>query len=132
MTTVTVCGNLARDPELRHTNSGKPLCEFTLATNKAWKDKTGARQEKVSFIPCTLFGDSAKLFSETHKKGMKALVYGELEMDQWTDKETGKERTKLKVTVHQFEFLTPKQSPVQATPNQGQTAEAKPDDDVPF
>jgi single-strand DNA-binding protein len=58
--TITFDGNLTRDPELRYTSSGMPMCNFGVADNRRWKDnKSGEWQEKVVFHNCVIFGDMA-------------------------------------------------------------------------
>ena len=64
MNHVILMGNLTRDPELKHLQSGMPVCEFGLAVNKVWKDKSGAKQEKVGFFDCTAWGKTAETIAQ--------------------------------------------------------------------
>lgn len=138
MNTVILSGNLTADPELRRTNGGTAVCEFTIAHNKRWKTDAGEQKEKVSFIGCVIWGRRAEVFAEHHKKGSKALVRGELTQESWDDKTTGKKQSKTKVNVEEFEFVggrseqaaAPRpatwQAPKQAVPASGEPEEDEP------
>ena len=97
---VTLMGNLTRDPELRYTPGGDAVCDITLAISSGKKGS-----EKTAFVECVVWGKTAEAVSGFFRKGKPILVQGELQQDEWTDKETGKKRTKLKVQVRQFSFL---------------------------
>lgn len=142
MNHVTLMGNLTAEPELRFGKSGTAVCTFTLAHNKRWTTDSGEQKEKVSFIGCVMFGKRAEAFVKHHRKGMKALVEGELSQETWEDKETGKNREKTKVHVNSWEFVNGRQEATDRpapTPRPRPAAEPKPagaaaeaEDDVPF
>ncbi len=91
---ITMIGNLTRDPELRFTNSGMAVCKFTVAVSKKVKD-----EERTSFIDCTCFREMAENVAESLTKGTRVVVNGQIEQDNWDDRETGQKRSKLAVLV---------------------------------
>ena len=117
MNKVIVVGNLSRDPEIRYTQSGTAVGNFSLAVSRKWT-KDGQQQEETSFIDCTAFGKQAELIGQYVHKGNKLGVVGRLKQDSWQDKETGKTRSKLGVIVEEMEFLTPKSASPQQAPMQ--------------
>ena len=102
---VAVSGNLTRDASLRRTNSGMAVLEFSVAVNERRKNRqTGEWEESPSYVDCTMFGDRAERIAEYLTKGTKAFVSGRLHQERWQDKETGKGRSKLGVTVDEIDF----------------------------
>ena len=90
--TVTIVGNMTRDPELRFTAKGVPVTDFGVAWNT--KDKDG--NESVSFFDVTCWRDLAEHVAESLGKGMRVVVYGRLEQDTW-ENDDGDKRSKVKV-----------------------------------
>jgi single-strand DNA-binding protein len=97
-------GNLTRDPELRYTSDGTAICTGCLAVNKTWKGKDGQKREKCSFIDFTLFGRSGEVVAQYFGKGDPILLDGEIQMDEWDDKQSGERKTKLKMLAAGFSF----------------------------
>jgi single-strand DNA-binding protein len=145
---VIIMGNLTRDPEIRYLQSGDAVCQIGVAINKRWKDKdSGEVREKVTFVDCTAFGPRAESLAQYFKKGKAILVEGELELDQWEDKQTQQKRSKLKVKVTSWSFIPggggeegSRDTAPTARPTtlreKGQAAaedpQQEPEDDVPF
>lgn len=135
---VILMGNLTRDPELRYTQNNMAVCKVGMALNRKAKDSTGNWTEAVTFVDVTIFDKRGEAFSKFHRKGSQALVEGELRLDQWQDKATGQNRSKLYVVANNWEFVGSKESAtdqqggdrgsrfVEAAPAWGQT------DDSPF
>lgn len=98
-------GNLVRDPELRYTPKGTAVCQIGLAVNRKWKSESGEMKEEVSFIDCEAFGKTAETIGQYCKKGRPLLVEGRLKQDSWQDKQSGQNRSKLKVIVETFQFI---------------------------
>lgn len=98
-------GNLTRDPEVRYIPSGAAVCEISIAVNEKWKDKEGNQKESVAFIDCTAWGRTAEVIGQYLSKGSSILVEGKLTQDTWQDKESGKTRSKLKVTVEKMTMV---------------------------
>ncbi|MHC4840570.1 MAG: single-stranded DNA-binding protein [Planctomycetota bacterium] len=97
---VIVMGNLTRDPEVRTIPSGQSVCDITLAVNEKFKDK-----ENVTFVDITVWGKQAETLARWKKKGEPLLVEGRLQMDKWQDKQSGQNRSKLKVVCVNFTFV---------------------------
>lgn len=104
MNKVFLMGNLTRDPELKHTNANMAIANFSVAVNEKWTDKSGAKQERVAFVDCEAWGKTAETVAKFFTKGKPIVVEGRLKQDSWEDKETGKKRSKLLVTVDTFHF----------------------------
>jgi single-strand DNA-binding protein len=67
-----IIGNLTRDPELKSSSiRNQKLCSFSLATNRVWKDKSGAKQEAADFHNIVAFGRQAEIIAQYLKKGIK-------------------------------------------------------------
>ena len=80
---VIIVGNVTRDAELRYTPKGTAVCTISIATNRAWKDANGNKQEEATFHRVTAWGKAAELFGKLIKKGMKVYIEGGL---HYTDK----------------------------------------------
>lgn len=102
---VIVMGNLTRTPELRSTPGGTQVCDITVAVNENWTDQSGKQQEKATFVDITCWGKTAELVCRWKKQGDAVLVEGRLQQDKWVDKESGKNRTKLKVVAENVRFV---------------------------
>lgn len=104
--TVLIGGNLTRDPELTFLpNGGTPVCNFNVAVNEKYTDKEGQKKESVCFVEVVAWKKTAELVAEYLRKGSPVVVEGKLSQDEWTDKETGKKRTKTKVTASKVHFV---------------------------
>lgn len=104
--TVHLGGNLTRDPELKYTPGGAAVCEFAIAVNEKWTDqRTNEKREEVSFIECVAWARGAEVIAEYMRKGSSIYVSGKLKQDRWDDKSTGQKRSKIRVTVRDFQFL---------------------------
>lgn len=111
---VRVVGRLTRDPELRFTTSGVPLCRFGLAVNRPYKDsKTGAWKEETAFIPIVVWREAGQRCGDKLKKGSSVYVEGRLKSRSWETKE-GQKRTTLEVEAFRVQFLD--RSEIEATP----------------
>ena len=103
---VIILGNLTRDPEVRYTTGGTAVCEITLAVNHKWRDnKSNQMREEVTFVDVELWGRVAEIAGEYLGKGRPALIEGRLKQEKWTDKETGKQRSKMKVVGETLQLL---------------------------
>jgi single-strand DNA-binding protein len=78
--TITLVGNVTRDPELRYTPSGQAQLRLGMAVNRVWNDRqTNERKEQVSFFNVTAWGSLAENAGESLTKGSRVLVSGRLE-----------------------------------------------------
>ena len=89
---VFIMGRLARDPELRRTQSGVAVASFTLAVDRDYKDKTSGERATV-FIDCVAWRQAGEFVSKYFSKGRMAVVEGRLQIRDWTDRDGGKRRT---------------------------------------
>jgi single-strand DNA-binding protein len=103
---VFLIGNLTRDPELRVTLKGTPICQFGIAVNRQFKDESGASRDETTFVDIEAWGKQGELVSKYLTKGSLAMVEGRLKFDQWEDKQSGQKRSKLKVVLDNVQFLT--------------------------
>ena len=101
---VILIGNLGNDPEMRHTPNGAGVCEFRLATNEAWTDKQGQRQERTEWHRVVVWGKKAEVCSKYLSKGRQVYVEGRLRTRSWEDKE-GQTRYTTVVVANDVQFL---------------------------
>ena len=99
-------GNCVRDPELRYTPSGTPVTDFSLAVNRITGSGDNRKQETL-FIDITAWGRTAETLSRYLSKGSSILVEGRLVLDRWES--GGEKRSKIKVVVESFQFLSSRQ-----------------------
>lgn len=90
---VCLVGNLGRDAEIRYTQGGAAVSNFSVATTEVWNDKAGQRQEKTEWTAIELWGKTAESLSEYLLKGKQVLIEGRLQTDEYTDKEGNKRKT---------------------------------------
>jgi single-strand DNA-binding protein len=95
--TVTVIGNVTREPELRFTNTGQALASFGLAWNRKWQNRqTGQQEEQVSFFDVTCWGQLGENVAESVQKGSRVIVYGRLDQRSW-ETQDGEKRSKVEI-----------------------------------
>ncbi len=104
MNLVILVGNVGRDPELRTTQGGQSVANFSIATAERWKDKSGERQEKTTWHSCVAWGALSGVIEKYVVKGSRVAIQGRYESRKWTDKD-GNERTAYEVNVGQLELL---------------------------
>ena len=99
-----VIGNLTRDPELRSLPSGIKVCSFSLATNRVWKDKNGAKQESADYHNVVVFGRQAETVAQYMKKGNSILVEGRMQTRSWDDKTSGEKKYRTEIIADRTQF----------------------------
>jgi single-strand DNA-binding protein len=122
---VIIAGNLTRSPELRHSPNGNSIATFGIATNRAWTDANGQRQEEVEFHNVTAFGMQAETASQYLRKGQLALVEGRLRTTSW-EVEGGK-RYRTDIVAERIQFGPKRQEDANDTddyPSSGNSAAA--------
>jgi single-strand DNA-binding protein len=143
---IILVGNLGRDPELRYTAQGTPVCSFSMATNERRKDKTGEMQDQTTWFRVTLWGRQAETASQYLTKGRPVYIEGRLRVEEYTDRD-GKPRHSLEVNATDMQFIGGGRGeepmaaraavggpPAEAAPS-ANTASDRPeitDDDIPF
>jgi single-strand DNA-binding protein len=99
---VTLVGNVTRDPELRFTPSGQAVATFGLAVNRVWNDKqSNERKEAVSFFDIVCWAGMAENAGESISKGSRILVTGRLEQRSW-ETQDGEKRSKIEVVAEEI------------------------------
>jgi single-strand DNA-binding protein len=98
-----IIGNLTRDPELKSLPSGIQVASFSVATNRVWKDKNGAKQESVDFHNVVVFGRQAEIVAQYMKKGSNILVEGRMQTRSWDSKE-GEKKYRTEIIADRIQF----------------------------
>src|SRR5262245_8443729 len=100
---VILIGNLGADPEIRHTQDGRPIANLRVATSDSWRDKTtGERREKTEWHHVVIFNEGlCKIVEQYLKKGSKVYLAGSLQTRKWQDKE-GRDRYSTEVLLQGF------------------------------
>ncbi len=97
-----VFGNLTRDPEVRSLPSGVQVTNFSVATNRVWKDQQGQKQESVEFHNVVVFGRQAETSAQYLKKGSSVLIEGRIQTRSWEADGQKKYRTEIVADRVQF------------------------------
>lgn len=101
-----VAGNLTRDPELRSLPSGAKVTNFSLATNRFWKDQNGQRQQSTDYHNVVVFGRQAETAAQYLKKGSQALVEGRMQTRSWDD-QSGQKKYRTEIVADRVQFGNP-------------------------
>lgn len=102
-------GRFVREPELRHTQSGKAVCSFTIA----WSTKSGDKETKL-YLNCNAWNRTAENVNKWFHKGQEAVVMGQLETKQWQDKQ-GNNRYEIQMNVSEVHFCGPKMDTIESS-----------------
>ena len=135
MNLILLCGRLTRDPEIRYTNSNKAVASFTLAVDRRFVREG---DPTADFFNCTAFGKTAEIVEKYLVKGVKIIVRGEMQNNNYTNKD-GQNVRDMRVIVDNIEFCESKSA------RSGQQTETEPasgdgfmnlpaglDDELPF
>lgn len=98
-----VIGNLTRDPEQRSLPSGVQVTSFSVATNRVYKDKNGAKQESVDYHNIVVFGRQAETVAQYLRKGSSVLVEGRMQTRSW-DGPDGKKNYRTEIVADRVQF----------------------------
>lgn len=136
MNSIVLMGRLVKDPEVRYTQSGKVVCQFTLAVDRPFTNQSG--QKEADFIPVVVWGKIAEIAGNSLSKGHRALVEGRLQIRNYTAKD-GSKRYVSEVIAGHFEFVEKRVevAPQQPAPQQGGGmesfgSEVPFDEEIPF
>ena len=95
--TITIVGNVTRDPELRFTSSGQATATFGIAVNRRWQNRQSQQwEEATSFFDVVCWREMAENASESLTKGARVIVTGRLEQRNWETQE-GEKRSKVEI-----------------------------------
>jgi len=99
-------GRLGRDPETRFISSGQAVCNFSMATDESFKDKSGQRQKRTEWHRIVVWGKLAEICQQYLKKGMLVYIEGRIQTRQWEDKRDGQKRTATDIVAAEMRMLT--------------------------
>ena len=139
---VILVGRLGRDPEMRHTSSGTPVTNFSVATNERWNNKEGEAQERTEWHKVVTWNKLAEISNEYLTKGQLVYIEGRLQTREWDDRDGNKRRT-TEIVASEMRMLSPRgegrpaQEPVGVAaggpaPEGGEMDVGMTDDDIPF
>ena len=140
---VELIGRVGKDPEVRSTSGGTPVCNFTIATDESYKDKSGERQKKTEWHNVVVWGPSVENFVQPYiHKGDLVRVVGKLQTRSWEDKKNGGTRYTTEINVSDIKSLNGKSenssSPKPSNKRTTKAQEVEPEqeseinDDIPF
>ena len=100
---VILVGNLGRDPEVRHTQDGRKIVNFSIATSETWKDRqSGERRERTEWHRIVIFNEHLANIAEQYlRKGSKVYLEGQLQTRKWTDN-SGQEKYTTEVVLQNY------------------------------
>ena len=122
---VFLIGRLTKDPETRFMQDGEAVCNFGLATNETWKDKSGKKQEKAEFHNITMYRRLAEIAGQYLKKGSQVYLEGKIQSRKYTGKD-GIERTAYEIVCSEMKMLGGNEAPMQPAPPANQEPPAPP------
>ncbi|MEH0019690.1 MAG: single-stranded DNA-binding protein [Desulfobacter sp.] len=101
---VMLIGNLGRDPEIRYSQQGMAVVNFSIATSEQWNDKnTGERQEKTEWHRIVVFGKQAEICEKYLSKGSSIYIEGRLQTRSW--EKDGQTHYTTEIVASNFQFL---------------------------
>lgn len=136
---LTIVGNVGRDPEMRYTPSGAAVTSFSVATSRQYTNNAGETVKETVWFRVTTWGKQAEVCNQYVKKGNKVLVEGRLTADPatggprvWVGKE-GSSRASFEVTANTVRFLSSRSEGGEShSMDDGGGFVGAPDDDIPF
>lgn len=134
MNKVTLFGRLVADPELRYTQTGVPVTNFTLAVRRNYKNKDG--QYDSDFLDCVVWRRPAEVLAESLSRGSRILVSGRIETSSYEDS-NGVRRRKWTIIVEDWSFVDPRNGNGSTNGSVAQDSQNEPEygdvyNDVPF
>ncbi|NTV61277.1 MAG: single-stranded DNA-binding protein [Chlorobiaceae bacterium] len=102
---VMLIGHLGSDPELRTTNSGQSVVNFTVATNENFKDSSGNLQERTEWHRIVVWGKLAEICSQYLKKGRQVYLEGRLQTRSWDDTKSGEKKYATEIVCTDMQML---------------------------
>lgn len=103
----TLIGNVTRDPELRTTATGQTVCSFGVATNQAWTDAQGQKQQRAEFHNLVAWGKLAEICGQYLGKGRKIYVEGRIQTREW-EAPDGQKRNRTEIVADNMIMLDKK------------------------
>jgi single-strand DNA-binding protein len=110
-----IIGNLGRDPEMRYTPSGQAVTQFTVATNRNYRDQSGEWQKETEWFRVVVWAQQAERAAENLRKGHKVYVEGRIQTRQWED-QSGQKRYTTELIANQVTSLERRERDEDAPP----------------
>lgn len=145
---VVITGNLTRDPELRSTGGGTPVCDLRVAVNSRRKDGSGQWVDKPNYFDVTVWGAQGENCANYLSKGRPVAVEGRLDWSEWEAKDGSGKRQAVRIVANSVQFLGSRDGsgggdgnssfspssdvPADSSDFAGATAGGGADDDIPF
>lgn len=101
---VMIIGRLGREPELKYTQSGSPVCTFSVATDESYTGNSGQKVEKAEWHRIVVFQKAAENCSQYLAKGSLVFIEGRLETRKWQDQQ-GQDRFATEIKAQRVQFL---------------------------
>ena len=102
---VVLVGNLTRDPELRHTPGGTPVCSLRIAVNSRRRDESGTWTDKPNYFSVSVFGNQAESCAQYLSKGRPVAIDGRLDWREWEAKDGSGKRQSVSIIANSVQFL---------------------------
>ena len=125
---VMIIGRLGRDPELRYSQSGSPVCTLNIATDESYTDNSGQKVEKAEWHRIVVFQKAAENCSQYLAKGSLVFIEGKLETRKWQAQQ-GQDRFVTEIKAQRVQFLDKKDG---GKPSSSLPSESYGMDNVPF
>lgn len=131
-----ILGHLGKDPEVRYSQGGAAIANFTVATSEQWKDQQGEKQGRTEWHRVVAFGRLAEIVGEYLKKGSQVYIEGRIQTRKWQD-QSGQDRYTTEIVAADMQMLGSRDGQrAQQEPKQNQPHDAGFDDelndDIPF
>jgi len=127
-------GRLGKDPDIKYTQSGESVCNFSLACSESWKDKNGEKKEKTEWVNIVIWGKLAGIAGEYLSKGSLCYISGKFSTRKWQD-QSGNDRYTTEIIAREMKMLDGK-AKGEGQQDKGQqggyTAPPSMGEDVPF
>jgi single-strand DNA-binding protein len=127
---VCLIGNVGKDPEVRSSQSGSVIANFSIATSDRQKDAQGNWQDKTDWHNLVAFARAAEIVRDYVRKGSKLYVEGKLSTSSWEDKTSGQRKYKTEIIVNELIMLSDRGTAPAATTTP--EPEGIEDSDIPF
>ena len=133
---IMLIGRLGGDPEVRYTNAGNQVTNFTLATNEKWTAADGTKQERTEWHRIVAFGKLAEICGKYLNKGKLVYIGGRIQTRQWDDRD-GNKRYTTEIIAQEMQMLSGGQASERTdeyyeTQPPGPPPPSDVDDDIPF
>lgn len=102
-------GRLGKDVDMRFTPEGKAVANFSIAVGSDWRDKNGNKQEATEWVNVACYDKLAELCSEYLGKGSQVYLQGRFKTEKWQDKQTGQDRSAVRIIADKIQFIGSKQ-----------------------